>query len=334
MSKLFSIGNLNFGSVDEETVTPEIESVTSIEGDLNGQTNVELHAIDELTIERVFSHVDSFISLDISKTSTGWVRYRNKVKEEGYYTITSAEDDLLGQRKEFREFIKDLFQNETYQYVFIEDTIGSVNYKTARILHQLNPIVDDLMEMGIIPQSPVIREDNQVWKKNLRYVSNYKSEIRGEDDKSMIRNALKKLRYGDGTTTFVREDIYDAHGLAVGCITRLVLRSEPEVKRKLRTDISKVYKIEQFSDEYEAFDRANELDRTIENLNFMNIARDLKYAFKNHITESGDDSNIYVISIPTNKIGALLLSKKLNLDYEISYLVVYQAVNSIKTKKK
>lgn len=334
MSKLFSLGELTFGGVNQETVTPAVESVTSIDGDLNGQATVELKSIEELTVDRVFTYVESFISLDISKTSTGWVRYRDGVKEEGYYTIKSDDDDILGQRREFREFVKDLFQDKVWEFVFIEDTIGSVNYKTSRILQQLNPIVDDLMDMGIIPQSPIVREDNTVWKKNLRFVSNYKSEIRGEDDKSMIRNALKKMGYGDGTTTFVREDIYDAHGLAVGCITRLKLRSEPEIKRKLRTDITKVYKIEQFSDEYEAFDRANELDRHIENVNFMNIARDLKAAFKNYITELGDDSGVYVISIPTNKVGALLLAKNLNLDYEVSYLVVYQPVTSLKKKKK
>lgn len=333
MSKLFSLGDVNFGGLEEDTVTFEVESVTNIDGDLNGQSDIELTALEELTVESIFSYVDSFISLDISKTSTGWVRYRDGKKEEGYYTIKSDEDDLLSQRREFRQFIIDLFQDKTWEYVFIEDTIGSVNYKTSRILQQLNPITDDLMDMEIIPKSPIIREDNQVWKKNLRFISNYKSEIRGEDDKTMIRNALKKLGYGDGTTSIV-EDIYDAHGLAVGCITRIKLRAEPEQKRKLRTDITKVYKIEQFADEYEAFDRANELDRYIENLNFMNISRDLKSAFKFYIQEIKDDSRVYVITIPTNKIGALLITKKLNLDYETSYLVVYQDVKNLKSKKK
>lgn len=331
MSKLFSLGDINFGGINDEVVTSQVESVTSIEGDLDGQSNTVITSLEDLTVDTIFAYVESFISLDISKTSTGWVRYRDGKKEEGYYTIKSDEDDLLGQRREFREFIKDLFQNKTWEYVFIEDTIGSINYKTSRILQQLNPIADDLMDMEVIPTSPIIREDNQMWKKNLRFISNYKSSIRGEDDKSMIRNALKQLGYGDGTTTFVREDIYDAHGLAVGCITRLKLRAEPDKKQKLRTDITKVYKIEQFADEYEAFDRANDLDRSIENLNFMSIARDLKSAFKNYVTELGDDSKVFVISIPTNKIGALLLAKKLNLDYETSYLVVYQ---SLKSKKK
>lgn len=324
MNSIFSLGNLNFGGADDNPVTPEVDSVTNNPDNLNGSETPVLSSIDILDINKIFSYVDSFISLDISKTSTGWVRYRNGIKEEGCYTIKSDVEDLLAQRKEFREFIIDLFQNQTYEYVFIEDTIGSVNYKTSRILQQLNPITDDLMELGMLPQSPIIREGNGTWKKNLCFIANYKPEIKGEDDKTTIRNALQCLGYGDGSIAFVREDIFDAHGLAVGCITRLKLRAEPVKKKKLKTNISQVYKIEQFSDEYEALDRANALDRHIEQVNLLNASRDLNYNFKKHIIETDDDTKVYFITIPTNKIGRIALDKGFNLDYDISYLVVYR----------
>lgn len=314
---------LNFGGSDTETNTTE--NVTPVE------PSFKLQGLGDLTLEDIFAKVASFISLDISKTSTGWVRYVNGVIEKGYFTITSDEDDLLGQRKEFRGFLKELFQDRFYEYVFIEDTIGSINYKTARILHQLNPQVDDMMDFGVIPTSPIIREGNGIWKKNLKYISNYKPIINGENDKISVRNALKILGFGDGTTDTIREDIYDAVGIAVGVIVRLKMIKEQEKKVRLRKDIGQVYKIEQYSDEYEALDRANELDRKIHNLNYSNIARDLKFNFKNYITDQNYDGDVYVITIPTSKIGSLALKKKFDLDIELSYLVVY--INA-KVKKK
>lgn len=322
---LFKLGDLALGGVEDSLLeTPEIKPLASNIDPLNGVAETAIPIIEQITIDSIFSHVESFISLDISKTSTGWVKYINGVKEEGYYEIQSDPEDLTGQRREFREFIIRLFDNRVYEYVFIEDTIGSVNYKTFRILQQLNPIVDDLMDMGIIPTSPIVREGNSTWKKNLRFASNYKAKIKGEDDKSMIRHALQLLGYGDGTTSFVREDIYDANGLAVGCITRLKLRGEDISPVKLRTTIGTGYKIVQYEDEFEAYDKANSIGSKIYTLDFMNISRDLRYAFKQAVEDLGDDSYIFVIAIPTSKIGNLLLKKKMNLDYEVSYLVVYQ----------
>lgn len=324
MKSVFGGTTLNLGGENDVHVITKTDDVTSNDTDNVPRQGLILKSLDDLTVDTIFAFTESFISLDISKTSTGWVRYKNGKHEYGHFTITADSNDLTAQRREFRNFIIDLFQNQEYEFVFIEDTIGSVNHKTARILNQLNAIPDDLMDMGLIPKSPIIREDNKVWKSNLRFIANYKPLIKGEDDKTMIRNALKKLGFGDGTESFVVEDIYDAHGLAVGGITRLKLKSEPVKKQKLRTDISKVYKIEQFADEYEALDRANELNRHIENIDFSNISRDLKFHFKKYVTELGDDTRVFVIAVPTSKIGSLLISKNLSLDYEVSYLVVYR----------
>jgi hypothetical protein len=269
--------------------------------------------------------IPSFISLDISVTSTGWVKWLNGELTTGTYKLQTDDDDEVGRRREFRDFIKGVFQQDEYDYLFIEDVIGSVNFKTAKSLYQLNPLADDMIDDGIIFAKKVVREDNKVWKKHLKLCSGYTSPIRADsDDKRIIRDALLLLGFGDGTTNTIKQDIYDAIGLAVGTIYRLLVLKEAEVKKKLKKDIGKVYKILQFNDYYQALDKANDVGGEIHSVDFMRISRDLKYNFKRLIEELDDDKKTYIISVLTNKMGAIALDKGLDLDVEISHLVVYR----------
>lgn len=286
---------------------------------------MEILSIETLSYKNIITLVPSFISLDISKTSTGWIKYINGVQTQGTFTIQAPMEDGVGQRREFREFLKDLFQDDEFEYLFIEDTIGSINYKTARTLYQLNPIADDMIADGIIKANNIIREDNKVWKKNLKKCANYKGSIRAEsDDKYITRMALLNLGFGDGTTNTIAEDIYDAMGLSIGIIYRIKVLNEQKSVKKLKKDIGKVYKIHQFYDLYEALDDANEVGGEIHQVDFTNIKRDLKFNFKRLIEELDDDTKTFIISIPTSKIGAVALNKGLNLDIPMSYLVVYR----------
>lgn len=286
---------------------------------------MEMLEIQKVTYKDILKIVPSFISLDISKTSTGWVKYLNGEVTQGTYSIKATEDDGVSQRREFREFLKSIFKDDEFEYIFIEDVIGSINFKTARTLYQLNPLADDMVADGIIKAKHIIREDNKVWKKNLRLCSGYESNIRANsDDKQITRDSLLLLGFGDGTTNEIAEDIYDAMGMAIGVIYRKHVLNDKTSGKKLRKDISKVYKVKQEFDLYDALDVANEVGGEIVQVDFMNIKKDLKYNFKRFIEEQDDDTKIYIIKILTCKIGAIALDKGLDLDSEVSYLIVYR----------
>lgn len=293
---------------------------------------LEMKTIEKVTYKTIIKLVPSFVSLDISLTGTGWSRWHNGVLTQGCFKIEAPEEDSVGRRREFRENILSIFDGAEFEYLFIEDVIGSVNFKTAVTLYQLNPLADDMVADGIIHAKTIIREDNNKWKKYLKLCSGYQSPIRADsDDKRIIRDALHLLDFGDRTTNTIVQDIYDSLGLAVGVIYRLIVMKEEAVKKKLKKDIAKVYKINQFYDYYEALDNANAVGGEIKEVDFLNIKRDLKYNFKRMIEETDDDTKTYLISVLTCKIGAVAIEKGLDLDMEVSYLVVYRKG---KTKKK
>ena len=298
---------LNLGSVEETGKEKEL-------------------VIESLNFKSYFGMVDNFISLDPSKNGTGWVRYRDGKVETGRFSITSS--DEKGARKEYRKFIEGLFGGQKYDYLFIEDTIGSVNYKTARILYQLNLIPDELIDYEIIDVGTLVRENNSMWKGNLRLASNYVSKVRAEnDDKAQVQACMKLLGFGDGTTNEISEDEYDAMGMAVGIIYRLFVLKKDKKKAKLKTDISKGYKILQFEDEYDAGAYIMEKDYptdSVETLDYMSISRDLKYNFAKHIKTEDRDDKVYVIKLNTSKMGIVALQNNLDLDSEETCLVVHR----------
>lgn len=290
-------------------------------------SNINFANFEVVTYNSFLKLVPNFISLDISKNSTGWVRSIDGIIDEGSFEIKADKYDLVKVRRDFRNFVIGLCGDRVVDYVFIEDNIGSINFDTARVLFQLNCITDDLNDMGLIKVNNIIREDNRVWKKNLKKAANYKATIKSsKDDKQVVRDALLLMGYGDGTTDHIKEDIYDAMGLAVGVIySRFVVR-ETSSTRKLKTNINVGYKVKQFEGEYDAYDFANDLARktgqTMVNLDYMNIKRDLAFNFKKEITSFEDENKIYVIKVLTCKIGVLAVKLKLDLNISESYLVV------------
>lgn len=169
--------------------------------------------IRELQYQDILKLEPTFISLDISVKSTGWVKSINGNVEWGTYTLKS--EDELGRRREFRQFLIDLLGNQEYPIVFVEDVIAGTNFKTSKGLIQLNYIVDDLMDLAIIKVGKVVRVDNNRWKKYLRQVSNYKNiGIKEKDIKKQIRICLNNIGFEEKAV----QDIYDAVGLAVAMI--------------------------------------------------------------------------------------------------------------------
>lgn len=311
----------NFTSVPSAFGTSDNTNITDF-------PSLPEYTIEAITYLDILKYVNSFISLDISKSSTGWIRYIDGEYTQGTYTVETDYDiDAVGARKEFRKFLKDLFDGYHFEYVFIEKPTGGANFKTNTVLYQLNPLVDDMIDDGILFADNIIREDNNEWKKNLRKVSGYESEIKGEADiKQQIRDCLYLLGYGDKTTKVIKEDTYDAMGIAVGVIYRIKVLQTIKKPKKLKNDITKVWKVEQFSNELDQYDYAQtkNRDEDIVVLDFFNIKRDLKYNFKKYIEETQDDTKIYMINILTCKIGELAIRKKFDLDLEESFLVVWR----------
>ena len=144
-------------------------------------------------------------------------------------------------RKEFRSFLISQISDRHYPVVFVEDVIAGTNFKTTKGLIQLNTIVDDLKEYGLLDIGEIKRIDNKKWKMYLRKASNYDGDIKKEEDKELIRNCLKELSFSPD----VKQDIYDAMGIAIAVIYRdTVLVDTPKTENVLKKDLKKGYTIE------------------------------------------------------------------------------------------
>lgn len=264
----------------------------------------------------------TFLSLDISVRSTGWVLCLNGEVKYGTYSIESQ--DELGRRREFREFLIDLIGKNYIPVVIVEDVIAGTNFKTTKGLIQLNSIIDDLNEYNLVSVGEIKRIDNKKWKKYLKSASNYDGDIKKEEDKILIKNCMIELGFSES----VKQDIYDAMGMAVAVIYRdKFLNEVSKTDTVLKKDLKRGYTIKQFdvldkkSDKY--LEKLKEkYNRDIENIDWSMESRDILYLFKQKINRDDYDSNIYIIKVNSMKLGVLALTKKLNTDIPISYLII------------
>lgn len=275
-----------------------------------------LNYIDFLKLE------PTFISLDISVRSTGWVKSLNGNIEYGTYTIKSV--DETDRRKEFREFLINLIGKEKIPVVFVEDVIAGTNFLTTKGLIQLNTIVDDLKEYGILDIDKIKRIDNKKWKKYLKSACNYEGDIKKEEDKQLIKNCLNQIGFNEN----VKQDIYDAIGIAVSVIYRdNILKEEPKINTVLKKDLKSGYSIKQFMEKDKKFDKylenlKNKYNREVEVIDWSFEVRDILYLFKQKISNEKVDNKIYIITVNNMKLGILALTKKLNVETPYSYLII------------
>ena len=282
--------------------------------------------IKALTYIDILKFSKSFFSLDISVSGTGWAKWEDGNLTYGVYSIETPKDDSLGRRKEFRTFLRATMGSTHYETIFVEDVIGSINFETANILYQLNPIVDDMVDDGVLFADKIRREGNKEWKKSLKLCAGYNSTIRGmNDDKKMIRESLLLLGFGDGTTNEIPQDVYDAVGMAVGTLfSTHVLGATPKKKVKLKSNISVGYQIKQYDTHEKALKAAEKKNRAIHEVDYTESKGNFKNNFKKYIEELGSDTGVFLICIETNRLGALALDKNLDLDYPISYLLAFR----------
>lgn len=264
----------------------------------------------------------TFLSLDISVRSTGWVKSINGKVEWG--TVTLTNNDELGRRKEFREFLISLIGDYYIPVVFVEDVIAGTNFKTTKGLIQLNTIVDDLKEYGILNIGEIKRIDNKVWKKYLKQASNYDGDIKKVEDKQLILECMYNIEFDFK----VKQDIYDAMGMVVAVIYRdYILKEKPKTTEVLKKDLRRGYQIKQYFEKDKKYNKSLEnsikkYNREIEELDWSLESRDILYLFKQKITKDEIDNKIYVVKVNNMKLGVLALTKKLDVSNPFSYLVI------------
>lgn len=264
----------------------------------------------------------TFLSLDISIRSTGWVKSVDGVISWGTKALESQ--DELGRRREFREFLLDIIGNTEFPAIYVEDVIAGTNFKTTKGLIQLNTIVDDLKEYGLVKVGRVVRVDNKKWKKYLKQACNYSSVIKSEDDKTMIQNCLRSVGFSED----VKQDIYDAMGIALSMIYReKILKDASRTDNTLKKDIRKGYTIKQFSSKDKKFEgcikrMVEKYGRVIECVDWVDCSKDVIHLFKQKIEKEQEDNMIYVLHVNNYKLGVLALTKKLDTEEPYSYLVV------------
>ncbi len=287
-------------------------------------------SIEQLTYDTLIKKLGNFISLDISVTNTGWLKVVDGVVTHGANPLVSVDD--LERRQEFKRFLKGLAGDVEYDYILIEDVIGSCNFKTAKSLMQLNPIADDMIYDGIIKCKKLIRIDNKEWKKHLKKVSGYKPKVVSEVDKTLIVGALKTLGFPYDVDTVDRvngiaQDIFDAYGMACGVSYKLNVTKDAKTVVK-NYDVAKKREIKQYESKEKAWKYLNRFKKgkKVTEYSLLNKTRDLKFNFKSILKEEesqGTETDVYLIEVATDKIGVIALEKGMDLNYPVSYLVVF-----------
>ena len=274
----------------------------------------------------------NFISLDISKTGTGWVRKVGDKIEQGTKSFKEYND--IETRYQFKNFILELFGDKEFDFVCIEDVIGGTNFRTNKILYQLNPIVDDMMYEGKIKSCKVERIDNMQWKKTLRQLSGVELPTKNMDSKEEIRLHLEALGVGVDKH---KQDEMDALGMALAVIYRRSIGQETGKKVKLHTDLSKSYKLKEFSTEEDMIKEIEKIkgkigyeEKKVEKIEYNKRFRDINGQFKKMVMTQGEDSSIYEIKAPMGKLGIVGVKKGIgegkenfeDMVYFIAYLPI------------
>ncbi|MNL91277.1 hypothetical protein D3C81_10080 [compost metagenome] len=302
---------------------------------------IQTFDISRINYKDAIEKAGDFIGLDISVLSTGWLRRKNGVLTTGIFSLDKLKvegDDRsksklrLLRRNKFEQFLIDLADNHSYDNIFIEDTINSCNYETIRELVELNCIADNLIDKGVLNIKQLHREDNKVWKANLRKYAGVPTKILGAKDKLLVKNSLEEIGYDleelkkHCVTLNVAEksiqDLLDVMGLVVGTSYAKFMGAIKKSREKVKSDITVGYKVKQLFSVNEALDYARGLKKEVYSTEFFN-KRDLKYNFSKLVNGIGD-KYAFVISTMSDDVGLLGIKKKLDLTGSVVYLVVYR----------
>lgn len=276
--------------------------------------------ITAVTAQSILQKLPSFLSLDISKNSTGYVVWYENGLEVG--TITLKSPDPSECRREFSSNLIELIGGRSFSYVLVEDTIGGCNYKTNRILSQLNVVVDTLMEYDKIPTMPILREGNSEWKKKLRLLtSELGAEVSRLNDKEEICARLSSLGLD---ITGIKQDILDAYGMALSVLYFELFGSPKGVSSKYSPSS---FKIKCFPTSDKAMEFAEKKAKSLSCMIKCLGSKEIKHDLKRYISTSCKEqsmSEVTVVSVPECRLGVYCYT----LDYELvdglTFTVIYR----------
>lgn len=254
-----------------------------------------------------------FLTFDISVLSTGWCKWDGEVLTYGTFGLSEKTD--LGRRMEFRQRVIELIDGEQFDFIGVEDVIMGCNFDTTRALIQLNPIVDDLVYLGVVPNSEVQRIGNTEWKKYLREVSGYSGIVAGFGKEDIVK-ALNSL----GFQTDEAQDVYDAVGVSLGVIMRKRGCKIQQKHSKLKTDLTKSYIFMEYSEDRVLSLKADGFD--VCEVEFGGY-RDMPHQFRDVVEAVGDDK-IFILDAPRDKYGTLALTNKLVFNGVNNKMIAYK----------
>lgn len=275
----------------------------------------------------ILDKVDSFLSLDISVNSTGWVlKSKNSL---AWGTIHLKSKDNRERRNEFAKEIQKIMPATGLDFIIIEDVIMGTNFQTTRALIELNTVVETLMDYDKICKCPVYRLDNKVWKRILNQLCQEET-LKGVGDKEKVRFVLNTLGF-DGVEEDTPQDVFDAMGIILAWIMKDTVDNAAKMKEsnaihKLHYQLEKCYKIKQYFtldamlSAAEIMQIRSKKDRKIVEVTVDEKYKDLPTQFKDIVEEHGDEA-IFCFTYPLNRIGSLLITKDFNLKYDTVFFI-------------
>lgn len=284
----------------------------------------------------ILKEMPSFLALDISVTSTGYISWLDGKLEIGCKPLHST--NIKEQVAEFSGWLESKAKC-SYTYFLVEEVIAGENFDTMMKLIRLNGVIDDLMLYKRVPERPVIRRTAVQWNKVL-YLNtggtSYSLTNRANRKAATI-SALKRVGFDVHREIEERaielpkknsyEDIADVMGLAVSYYFET--KGNPVVDtggvRELLTDLtSRKYELKQYRTQEEMRLSAEKSLKRSKRLSFI---REIQYntAFRNIIEQfqaevesQGSDDGIFLITTPVTKIHYPFLTR--NMDVSAAYL--------------
>lgn len=254
----------------------------------------------------------SFLSLDVSLSSTGITYLKHGDVEAGNISLSDVEENDFYEavlRRELKNRILEKVGRGTYfDVIIVEDVFVGTNPKTARVLYALNSAIDELILDREIECSDFVRWQNGTWKKYL-WMYDVEGDTKYIKDKLRIEQVLFNL----GITDFGEgyQDRLDSVGMVLAYLMRNACeRKEKPVKL---SDLMFVY---------------GGLDKVISDVSALGVGNDeIVYWNEEIITESklldfmNKNKGFVVVTSRPVKLG--ILGERLKLGYvKDGYLAV------------
>lgn len=171
-----------------------------------------------LDIDMIIPKTGRYLSLDVSKTSTGFTIVEDHKMAWANINLKTSMEAVHGEallRREFRHELKRYIGGMSFDAIIVEDVFSGSQVQGVRSLYALNTVIDDMILDGDIscPDDGFVRVQNGMWKKWLRTLDP-EGNIRSHNDKQQIAKLLEIVGIvADGKG---HQDRLDSMGMLAG----------------------------------------------------------------------------------------------------------------------